>query len=83
MRGLFRFATTADKALIGVGTVFSILMGAALPTFAHLMGNMIDSFAVGIDRYEESKKNLLNFIYLGLAAFASGALMYSTWGISG
>ncbi len=41
---LFRFATTFDLALIVIGTVFAIAMGAAEAIFAILWGNMTSNF---------------------------------------
>lgn len=41
---LFRFAKPADYALMTVGTIAAICNGAAMPLFALLWGDMIDSF---------------------------------------
>ena len=80
---MFRFATKADKILIAIGSLFSVLMGSALPIFANITGKMIDSFAVNIDRYEDAKNNLFYFIYLGLGSLLVGTVMYATWSITG
>ena len=46
---LFRFATKVDIILIVVGSIASLAMGAALPAFALLWGEMTDSFGAGGD----------------------------------
>ena len=46
---LFRFATKADITLIIIGSIAALAMGAAIPAFALLWGNMTDSFGKGGD----------------------------------
>lgn len=46
---LFRFAKPVDYAIMAVGTIASIGNGAAMPLFALLWGNMIDSFKSQVD----------------------------------
>lgn len=42
---MFRFATRTDYILMILGTICASAMGAALPSFALLWGNMTNSFA--------------------------------------
>lgn len=50
--GLFRFADSLDILLMAVGSISSAAMGAAIPIFAYLTGNMIDSFSTSNDIYQ-------------------------------
>lgn len=80
---MFRFADKVDVALMTVGTIFSILIGTALPIFANITGGMIDSFSANTDRYSEAKRNLFYFIYLGSGALIVAMVMFTTWSIAG
>lgn len=66
-----------------LGTIFSLMMGTALPIFANITGSMIDSFGVNANRFEEARQNLLYFIYLGIGTLFMATAMYTTWSISG
>ena len=46
---LFRFADTTDKILMIIGSVCSVIMGAALPLFYFITGDMINTFNEGDD----------------------------------
>lgn len=82
-RGLFRFADSMDVFLMVFGSISSAAMGAAIPIFAYLTGNMIDSFSTSSDIYAEAKQNLLYYIYLGVGALMVGTAMFSSWMIAG
>ena len=41
---MFRFSDTIDKILIVCGTIAAMGVGAAMPAFSLLMGNMTNSF---------------------------------------
>lgn len=68
---------------MGVGTFFAICNGAAMPLFALLWGDMLDSFKNKDQMVDQTKNMLLLFIYIGLAVFASGWLMIACWLITG
>jgi hypothetical protein len=59
-------------------------MGAAMPVFALLWGNMTDSFGEGGDAMVNSARNIM-FIFFGIgaAAFLAGWLMFACWMITG
>jgi len=67
-----------------IGSIASLAMGAALPAFALLWGDMTDSFGEGGDSMVNAAKNVMyNFIYIGVAAFFAGWLMFACWMIAG
>lgn len=68
---------------MAVGTFFAICNGAAMPLFALLWGDMLDSFKSKDQMVDQTKNMLLLFIYIGLAVFASGWLMIACWLITG
>ncbi len=80
---LFRFASKTDICMMVVASICSAFMGAAIPIFAYLTGNMIDSFTSRADAYEEAKKNMFYYIYLGIGALVAGTVMFAGWMISG
>lgn len=82
-RGLFRFASQLDVLLMVIGSITSAAMGAAIPIFAYLTGNMIDSFNTSNDIYAEAKKNLLYYIYLGIGALVVATVMFTSWMMAG
>lgn len=80
---LFRFATKTDIILITIGSLCAAAMGVALPAFAILWGNMTNDFTSSAKMEEASKATMLNFIYIGLGAFAAGWGMFACWMIAG
>lgn len=66
-----------------VGTIAAICNGAAMPLFALLWGDMIDSFKSQTDMVDQTLKMLLLFIYIGIAVFVTGWLMIACWLITG
>ena len=58
-------------------------MGVALPAFAILWGDMTNSYGGNTSIKEEGKKIMLNFIYIGLGAFAAGWAMFTCWMVAG
>lgn len=79
---LFRFAKKADIILMVVGSIGAAAMGVAMPSFALLWGNMTNSFGSG-DLVGSARNIMLDFIYIGIAAFVAGWLMFACWMISG
>ena len=81
---LFRFATGFDYFLMVLGSIAAIGMGAALPSFALLWGNMTDSFGQGGQAMVDAAFNsMLQFIYIGAAVFVVSWVMFACWMITG
>ena len=80
---LFRFATTTDALLIVLGTICAAATGVAMPIFSILWGDMTNSFGNASDTENAAKGIMLNFLYIGLGAFAAGWGMFACWMISG
>lgn len=81
---LFRFATKADIILIIIGSIASLAMGAAIPAFALLWGQMTDSFAKGGDEMVNKARDIM-FIFFGIGGgvLIFGWLMFACWMIAG
>lgn len=58
---LFRFADQRDMILMAVGTLCACAMGAALPSFALLWGNMTNSFGDSNLMVDASRGVMFNF----------------------
>ncbi|KAI2799339.1 Pgp-2p [Blomia tropicalis] len=41
---LFQYASTVDKILLGIGTIFAMIMGCGFPVLVILMGKVTDTF---------------------------------------
>ena len=80
---LFRFATGTDVVLIVVGSICASAMGVALPAFSILWGDMTNSFGNSSEMENAAKTAMLNFIYIGIGAFAAGWGMFACWMIAG
>ena len=84
---LFRFADTVDKILMVVGSIAAIAVGAALPAFALLWGNMTDVFQTSSSDPDEmvnaAKGVMFNFLEIGAAIFVSCWIMTACWMIAG
>ncbi|GCB24712.1 leptomycin B resistance protein pmd1 [Aspergillus awamori] len=76
--GLFRYASRMDLAIMFVSAICAIVAGAALPLFTILFGSLASAFR-GIalyeisyhDFYHQLTKNVLYFVYLGIAEFVT------------
>ncbi|PYH88449.1 ABC multidrug transporter Mdr1 [Aspergillus ellipticus CBS 707.79] len=76
--GLFRYASRTDLIIMFVSGICAIVAGAALPLFTILFGSLASAFR-GIALYEISyesfyhqlTKNVLYFVYLGIAEFVT------------
>mgnify|MGYP003688909303 CR=1 FL=1 len=67
-----------------VGSVAAIAMGAALPVFALLWGNITDSFLENGDAMVNAAREILwQFLYIGAGVFVAGFLMFACWMIAG
>jgi ABC-type multidrug transport system fused ATPase/permease subunit len=76
--GLYRYASKMDILILLVSAICAIAAGAALPLFTILFGSLTTAFQ-GIqlktmsydDFYHELTKNVLYFVYLGIAEFVT------------
>lgn len=66
-----------------IGLNCSVIMGAVIPIFAYLSGDMVDSFKSLEDLYEQTKKILYYYIFVGTIALVVGTVMYTFWMIAG
>ncbi len=78
---LFRFATRDDKILMGVGTFFAVIAGAAFPFFALILGDVMDRLN-GTNMMEVVAELALWFIYLGIGLLVSSYIEMMCWLIS-
>jgi ATP-binding cassette, subfamily B (MDR/TAP), member 1 len=69
--------------LISVGVIGSVIMGAAMPTFAFITGSMIDSFGQEGQVLDDARKNMYYYFGLGGLVLVVGSLSYASWMISG
>ena len=82
--GIFRYADKWDWILMLVGSVAAGLMGASMPVFALLWGNITDSFLNGGDEMVNASRDVMfQFLYIGAAVFVAGVLMFGCWMIAG
>ena len=70
---------------MGIGTICACAMGAALPFFALLWGNMTDSFSDPDKNkmVEAAKGVMFNFFEIGAGALVAGWGMFACWMITG
>ncbi|EAW12516.1 ABC multidrug transporter Mdr1 [Aspergillus clavatus NRRL 1] len=75
---LYRYASRMDIFIILVSTICAIIAGAALPLFTILFGSLASAFqniTLGTisysDFYHQLTKNVLYFVYLGIAEFVT------------
>ncbi|KAJ5081344.1 hypothetical protein NUU61_009608 [Penicillium alfredii] len=76
--GLYRYASRMDVLIMLVSAICAIAAGAALPLFTILFGSLAKDFQ-GItlgtlpydDFYHQLTKNVLYFVYLGIAEFVT------------
>jgi len=75
-----REAKTMDFVNLGIGSFCGILVGAALPGFSLVFGNMIDDVAVTTDddSFNSLQKQALWMIYIGAGLFFVGAGQIAT-----
>lgn len=86
---LFRFATPLDGALMLVGSLASLALGALQPAQMIVFGDVIDtlgSSALGgpsADVATNLRAPILNFVYIAVAAFGTGFLATYCWRCTG
>jgi ATP-binding cassette subfamily B (MDR/TAP) protein 1 len=75
---LYRYASRSDILIMVVSAICAIAAGAALPLFTILFGSLASAFqgiSLGTmpyhDFYHELTKNVLYFVYLGIAEFVT------------
>lgn len=76
--GLYRYASRMDILILLVSAICAIVAGAALPLFTILFGSLTTAFqgiqlkTISYDHfYHELTKNVLYFVYLGIAEFVT------------
>ncbi|KAJ5746120.1 ABC multidrug transporter mdr1 [Penicillium odoratum] len=76
--GLYRYASKFDLLIIAISALCAIVAGAAMPLFTILFGSLtlafqgIEQQTITYDRFiHELDKNVLYFVYLGIAEFAT------------
>lgn len=81
---LFRFADNYDTAMMVVGTLGGLSLGASTPIFILFWGQFTDVFNSSTDVIvEQAKEQLLKFIYLGIGTLFMGWAMIACWLITG
>ena len=66
-----------------IGSVCSVIMGAALPLFYFISGDMINTFNEGDDIKSSALENLIRYIVLAVSSLILGMIMFSFWMITG
>ncbi len=69
--------------LMTVGTICACAMGAAMPSFALLWGNMTNSFGDSNRMVDASRDVMFNFIQIGAGALVAGWGMFGCWMVTG
>jgi ATP-binding cassette subfamily B (MDR/TAP) protein 1 len=76
---MFRFAARKEKALMALGTIFSIVIAAALPIFSILWGNMTDAFRNQDEMVSQALTIFVQYIIFGVIAIFAGWGMNYFW----
>jgi hypothetical protein len=67
-----------------VGSLAAVAMGASLPIFAFLRGDMTDSFSrEGNDMVEKSRSIMFIFFIVAAGVLVAGWIMFAGWMIAG
>lgn len=76
--GLYRYASKLDLFIIAISALCAIVAGAAMPLFTILFGSLASAFqgieqkTISYDSFvHELDKNVLYFVYLGIAEFVT------------
>ncbi|KAF7030274.1 hypothetical protein CFC21_041853 [Triticum aestivum] len=83
--GMFRYATRADLALMGVGTVAAMVNGMSEPLMTVVFAAVIESFG-GSDNsavLHRVSKVVMYYIYLGIGTALASFLQVSCWTMAG
>ena len=68
---------------MAVGSICSVIMGAALPLFYFITGDMINTFNEGDNIKSLALENLIRYIILAVSSLILGMIMFSFWMITG
>ncbi|KAJ3348517.1 Multidrug resistance protein 1 [Entophlyctis luteolus] len=90
---LFQFADSKDRIMIAIATVFSLGIGALIPSAILILGNVLNnaggalgggSLPAGVT-FDPSPMypTILNFVYFGIAMMVCGYLSQCFWTLSG
>ncbi|XP_044976766.1 ABC transporter B family member 4-like [Hordeum vulgare subsp. vulgare] len=83
--GMFRYASRADFALMGVGTVAAMVNGVSEPLMTVVFAAVIESFG-GSDNsavLHRVSKVVMYYIYLGIGTAIASFLQVSCWTVAG
>ena len=80
---LFRFAERRDFLFMGLGTFCSIAVGAALPFFSLLWGNMTDAFKEPDSMVRMALDVFVQYVLFGVGAIFGGWGMQYFWLVAG
>eukprot|EP00192_Tetraselmis_astigmatica_P000802 CAMPEP_0117691884 /NCGR_PEP_ID=MMETSP0804-20121206/25998_1 /TAXON_ID=1074897 /ORGANISM="Tetraselmis astigmatica, Strain CCMP880" /LENGTH=1263 /DNA_ID=CAMNT_0005505227 /DNA_START=142 /DNA_END=3933 /DNA_ORIENTATION=+ len=79
-RKLFRYATAWDWLYIVLGTIGGLGNGAALPIWAVLFGDLVNTFGASPDGFmDEIIKLSMSFFYLALGSFVASYMQMAMW----
>ena len=76
MRALFRFATTKDIVLFGIGIFFSVISSATMPAINIIFGDVIDAIAQPIDVEAIVNQSVRAMSILGVYGFVTFFLSF-------
>ncbi|AYU82443.1 ATP-binding cassette protein subfamily B, member 2, putative [Leishmania donovani] len=69
---IFRYADTADRVLMIVGTIFAVCSGAGTPLFSFIFGRIATDLMSGVGSVELSAaKTSLIMVYVGIGMFVA------------
>lgn len=80
---MFRFANRRDFLFISLGTLCSIVVGAALPFFSLLWGNMTDAFKDPDSMVSMALDIFIQYVLFGVGSIFGGWGMQYFWLIAG
>jgi threonine/homoserine/homoserine lactone efflux protein len=81
---MFRFADKFDYFMMIAGSLGGLALGVCTPLFILFWGQFTNVFGQSVDQIvEESLKELIKFIYLGIGTLFVGWVMIACWLITG
>ncbi|SPQ97565.1 ABC transporter transmembrane region [Plasmodiophora brassicae] len=81
---MFEFTTPLEVCVLVLGAIGGIVNGLSLPAFSILFGNLFQSFGGGLSSqqfYDKVSEICVQFVYVGLVAFAASWLQVSCWAL--
>ena len=59
-----------------IGTVASVMIGAAMPLFAIISGDMIDAYGATQNLEPRARSHLFSYLYLAADSFVTALIMF-------